>query len=85
MILFLTGSAGHAQSLLPAFPGAEGFGRFTVGGRGGRVIYVTNLNDDSNPGSLRHAVDQAGPRIILFKVSGTIRLKSESSGFPATA
>ena len=77
LILFLTGSACHAQSLLPAFPGAEGFGRFTVGGRGGRVIYVTNLNDDSNPGSLRHAVDQAGPRIILFKVSGTIRLKSE--------
>jgi hypothetical protein len=59
---------------LPAFPGAEGHGKYSTGRRGGRVIYVTNLNDDSNPGSLRYAVSQSGPRIILFKVSGTIRL-----------
>lgn len=61
---------------LAAFPGAEGHGRYVTGGRGGRVIYVTNLNDDNNPGSLRHAINQTGPRIILFKVSGTILLKS---------
>ncbi|MEI7423281.1 MAG: pectate lyase [Prolixibacteraceae bacterium] len=59
-----------------AFPSAEGFGKYATGGRGGKVIYVTNLNDDSNAGSLRYAVNQAYPRNILFKVSGTIQLKS---------
>lgn len=75
--LFLGAEGGLAQTALPSFPGAEGFGRNTTGGRGGRVIYVTHLNDDNNPGSLRYAVSQPGPRIILFKVSGTILLKSE--------
>ena len=59
-----------------AFPGAEGFGRNATGGRGGKVIYVTKLDDDGTQGTLRYAINQSGPRYILFKVSGTIQLKS---------
>jgi hypothetical protein len=59
----------------PAFPGAEGFGAFTPGGRGGKTAYVDNL-DDSGPGSLRAAVGTPGLRTILFRVGGVIPLKS---------
>lgn len=61
---------------LPAFPGAEGFGATTPGGRGGRVLFVTNLND-AGPGSLRAACEAEGPRIVIFRTSGTIALKKD--------
>ena len=60
---------------LPAFPGAEGFGADALGGRGGRVIEVTNLKD-SGSGSLRAALEASGPRIVVFRVGGTIDLNS---------
>ena len=67
--------AGTPTPGIPAFPGAEGFGAVSLGGRGGVVHTVTSLAD-SGPGSLRAAVEATGPRTVVFAVSGTIRLES---------
>lgn len=61
------------QAKIPAFPGAEGGGAYSFGGRGGRVIEVTNLND-FGPGSFRDACEQGGARIVVFNVAGIIKL-----------
>ncbi len=63
------------EAQIPAFPEAEGYGAESIGGRGGRIIEVTNLND-SGPGSLREAVESSGSRIVVFRVSGYIDLVS---------
>ena len=82
-IAFLMGVSGewsHAcaqeTDKLPSFPGAEGFGRYTTGGRGGTVYHVTTLEDGDFKGTLRHAVNQRGPRTIVFDVAGNIFLNA---------
>ena len=75
LVLLVGAAAAAAQRTrkpIPAFPGAEGFGAATPGGRGGRIIEVTNLNT-SGPGSLRAACEAKGPRMVVFRVSGQIK------------
>lgn len=66
------------QAKIPAFPGAEGGGAYSFGGRGGRVIVVTSLGD-YGPGTLREACEQGGARIVVFNVAGIIRLSQPIS------
>jgi hypothetical protein len=65
-----------SETKIPAFPGAEGAGKYASGGRGGEIMEVTSLSD-SGPGSLRSAINRKGPRIIVFRISGNIELEKE--------
>jgi hypothetical protein len=71
-------TTGTTGSMAIAFPGAEGFGKYTTGGRGGKVFIVSNLSDNG-PGSFREAAEAKGKRIIVFAVSGTIHLDTKLS------
>lgn len=68
----------NIESTPIAFPGAEGYGKYATGGRGGKVFVISNLND-KGPGSFREAVEAKGKRIIVFAVSGTIHLETKLS------
>lgn len=70
--VFITPCLSSSGKIIPTFPGAEGFGALSTGGRGGKVIKVTNLNSNG-PGSLSAACNTPGKRIIVFDVAGVIR------------
>ena len=74
LLVFSSATLSSEKQTILAFPGAEGFGAYAKGGRGGQVYTVTTL-EDSGPGSFRRAVEQEGPRTIVFAISGTISLK----------
>ena len=73
LLIFLILPSASTVQTIAAFAGAEGGGALSKGGRGGRIIEVTNLNDEG-PGSLRAAIDASGPRIVIFRIGGTIKL-----------
>lgn len=75
-IISITAYAQSENNRVVSFPGAEGFGKYTTGGRGGKVFFVTKTDDDGSEGTLRFALEQKGARYIIFKISGTIYLKS---------
>jgi len=75
-MLFVLSALGSSATLaLPAFPGAQGYGSDTPGGRGGAVLVVDSLADDGSEGTLRWALEQPYPRIIVFRVAGLIQLE----------